>query len=37
MKIVEAGKEYMIKEVNSLRTMEALITKEAESMRAMRF
>ena len=27
----------MIKEVNSLRTMEALISKEAESISAMRF
>ena len=33
MKIVEDGKEYMIKEVNSLTTMGALITKEADSMR----
>ena len=37
VKIVEDEKEYMIKEVNSLKTMGALITKEADSMSAMRF
>ena len=36
-KIEEGGKEYRIKEVDSLRTMGALITKEADSMTAMKF
>ena len=37
LKIDEGGKEYVIKEVDSLRTVGALITKEADSMSAMRF
>ena len=37
LKIQEGGKEYMIKEVDSLRTVGALITKKAESMSAMKF
>ena len=36
-KIEEAGKEYVIKEMNALKTMGALITKEAGSMSAMKF
>ena len=34
---IEGGKEHVIKEVESLRTMEALITKEADWMSAMKF
>ena len=37
LKIEEGGKEYMIKEVDSLRTVGALVTKETDSMSAMRF
>ena len=37
LEIEEGGKKYMIKEVDSLRTMGALITKEADSMSAMKF
>ena len=37
LKIEEGREEYVIKEVDSLRTMEALITKDADSMSAMRF
>ena len=37
VKIVEDGKAYMIKEVDSLRTLGALIKKEADSLSAMRF
>ena len=37
VKIVEDDKEYRIKEVSSLNTMVALITKEVDSMSAMRF
>ena len=37
LEIEEGGKEYMIKEVDSLRTMGALITKEADSMSALKF
>ena len=35
VKIVEDGKAYMIKEVDSLRTLGALIKKEADSMSTM--
>ena len=35
--IVEGGKEYRIKEVDSLKAMGALITREADSMSAMKF
>ena len=37
LKIAGGGKEYMIKEVDSLRTMGAPVTKEADSMSDMRF
>ena len=34
LKIVEGGKKYIMKEVDSLRTMGALMTREADSMSA---
>ena len=37
LEIEEAGKEHVIKEVNSLKTMGAPITKGADSMSAMKF
>ena len=37
LRLNEGGKEYVIKEVDSLRTVGTLITKEADSMSAMRF
>ena len=37
LKIEEGEKEYVINEVNSLKTMGALFTKEADSMSAMIF
>ena len=37
LKVEEEGKEYIIKEVDRLRTMGALVTKEADSISAIRF